>query len=130
MITSAMDIWDHDEPQERRDAHLNLTKGVRNINDLYQQELKKALRGVTGTQYTSDLKFCAYSHSEGIKDCPISQSREANEWGHKEFIVIVHNPSMYNQSLVRVKLDKDDYKAKIWSREFLKFEDQDTDIVE
>ena len=44
--------------------------------------------------------------------------------------MIVHNPSLYNQSLIRVKLDKDDYKAKIWSREFQKFEDQDTDIVE
>lgn len=37
---------------------------------------------------------------------------------------------MFNQSLVRVKLGAQDYKAKTWNRDLGKFEDVDTDIVE
>jgi|TARA_B110000285_G_C15138959_1_gene629316 hypothetical protein len=37
---------------------------------------------------------------------------------------------MYNQSLVRIKLESQDYKAKVWDREGGRFEDTDTDIVE
>lgn len=68
---------------------------------------------------------------EGIQDCPIHRFKDQkNKWGHSEFIIAVHNPSMFNQSLVRVKLDSQDYKAKIWNRDARRFEDADTDIVE
>ena len=32
--------------------------------------------------------------------------------------------------MVRIKLDSQEYKAKVWNQEVNKFEDVDTDIVE
>lgn len=101
------------------------------MSKVYQNALKNALVAQTASDQTADLTFCSYSPSEGIQDCPIhGLAGSKNKWGHDEFIVVVHNPSIFRQQLVRIKLDSQEYKAKIWNSEFNKFEDVDTDIVE
>lgn len=71
---------------------------VNRLNRLYSNELKASLLKFTGTKYEKDLKFCAYSPDEGVQSCPIHSEKEENGEGfeHQEFVMVVHNPSMYN----------------------------------
>jgi len=93
----------------------------------YSRKLKMALRDTSGTNTSnSTLTYCMFSLDEGIKSCPIFKQKGEV----KEFVVVAHNPSLYNSSMLRLKLDHQDYKAKIWSRENKAFEDVDTDIIE
>ena len=122
-ILESLDVLDIDESAERGSQQKRLDEAVKQLNQLYQAELKVALSAYTGVasaagQPVNDLSFCSYSPSEGIQDCPISSAEgRRSKQGTNEIIVVVHNPSMYNQSLVRIKLESQDYKAKIWNRE-------------
>ena len=71
----------------------------------------------TGTKYEKDLKFCVFTPEESIENCPIHSEKNHEGFEHHEFVMVIHNPSMYNQSIARVKLDTKKYKAKVWSRE-------------
>jgi len=124
-ILGSMDYWDNDEEHERIEQLDKLSAATQDINFLYQAQLKRALTQFTATQLSQNLTFCSYSASEGIHDCPIDSAKDK-----KEFIIVLHNPSMYNQSMVRVKVDSKDFKASFWSKVSQMYEYVDSDILE
>jgi hypothetical protein len=73
-VLESLDVLDIDDSAERGNQQKRLEEAVKQLNKLYQAELKVALSAYTGAagSPTGDLSFCAYSPSEGIQDCPIS----------------------------------------------------------
>ena len=68
-VLESLDVLDIDESTERHNQQKRLDEAVKQLNKLYQAELKAALSVYTGAASgapTGDLSFCSYSPSEGI----------------------------------------------------------------
>jgi len=91
------------------------------------------MKKYTGYEADGNLTYCVMkpdqSSSSLVEACPFF-SLDEKKWSQKELIVLIHNQGMYNQSLARVKLPSQFWKARIWSKRDGVFEDVDTDIVE
>lgn len=103
-----------------------MSKGISASNELYKNELERALYKFTGIEINNELSSC--NQNSTALECPIHDKENKDA---KDFVVVLHNPSpKAYRSFARVKLETKDYQAKVWSKKDLDFIDVSSDIFE
>lgn len=95
---------------------------------MYGEELKKKLEYYTDVTANDDVKFCTYFPEESIHSCGLSA--ENLKKNNNTFVLLIHNTGMKEQSIARVKLPSNDFRAWIWNRTLHVWNYQDVDILE
>lgn len=92
---------------------------------VYHKVLLEKMKKLTGIE-SSSLDQCFGSNNYTVLQCPI-----VNHLKQPEFIVVAHNPStLHFNRFIKVKLPNKNYKAQVWSKENLDFENVVSDTFE
>ena len=107
------------------DYAFRMQKAEDSSTKVYQKVLLDKMKKLTGIE-SPELEKCFGSNNYTVLQCPI-----VNNLNKPEFMVVAHNPStlQFNR-FVKVKLPNKNYKAQVWSKENLQFENVVSDIFE
>ena len=74
------------------------------------------------------LEMCSGAQNDTVLECPINKTENRE---NTEFIVVVHNSATKtNKQLVRIRLPHKSYRAQVWSKTAMEFQDVVSDVFE
>lgn len=107
------------------DYSYRMQRSMDSSSKVYQRVMLERMRKITGIE-SENLESCFGSNNYTVLQCPI-----VNHLNKTEFLVVAHNPSTLKfNRFIKVKLPNKNYKAQVWSKENLEFENVVSDVFE